>query len=94
MTTRQVTLLGIFLVLAAGTHAAIEQLVPARMRSEVQPPLVSGVLEEATADSKFAGRFARGDRARVYEHFVLVEHGEEIAVIPTDKISGLILRRQ
>jgi hypothetical protein len=94
MTTRQVTLLGVFLLLAAGTHAAVERLLPAAGTRGTQQPIASGVLEEATADAKFVGRFAKGDGARVYDRFVVVDHGGMITMIPTDQISGVVLRRE
>jgi hypothetical protein len=91
MTTRQVVLLGLFLLLAAATHAAVGRLLPALGTHQ---PVASGVLEEATADAQFAGKFAKGDWARVYDRYVIVEHGEMITVIPAEKISGVVLRRQ
>lgn len=91
MTTRQVVLLGLFLLAAAGLHAVVGQLLPARQSST---PLASGILEQGSAPVEFAGKFAKGDPARVYDRFIVVEHGDEIAVIPSDKFTGVVLRKE
>jgi hypothetical protein len=49
---------------------------------------------EYTIESSYAKYLEKGDRARVYDRLVVFERGEKIAVIPADKIIGIVLRRE